>query len=90
MTTAPRTAASLRADIATVARQMNDWGIEGRLDSDTEADMLGEIADLEEELAEVEHPEWSAPTGGINIPLACRAFGLTEEELDKWLGEEAA
>ena len=88
--TAP-TAAQLRAEIATVARQMREWGIEGRLDSDQEAEMKAEIYEMEIELNALEPVrDRYAPTGGINIPLACRAFGLTPEALDKWLGEEAA
>jgi hypothetical protein len=91
--TAP-TAAQLRVEIATVARQMNEWGIEGRLDSDQEAEMKAEIYEMKLELNALEEMEpvrdRYAPTGGINISLACQAFGLTPEALDKWLGEEAA
>jgi hypothetical protein len=90
--TAP-TAAQLRAEIATVARQMREWGIEGRLDSDTEAEMKAEIYEMEVELNALEEmepvPDKYAPTGGLNLPFACKAFGLTPEALDKWLGEEA-
>ena len=50
-------AAELKSEIAHLHRLMNGWLIEGRLDWDTEADMKAEIADLEEALSDLEHPE---------------------------------
>jgi hypothetical protein len=47
----PLTPSQIKAEIATIRRQMSDWLIEGRLDCETEADMLARIAELEEELA---------------------------------------
>jgi hypothetical protein len=88
--TAP-TAAQLRAEIASTKARMHDWLCEGRLDSDTEREMLGEITDMENELEEIESmepvPDKYAPTGGLNIPLCMAAFGMSEEELDKVFGE---
>jgi hypothetical protein len=83
----PLTAAEIAREIATLRRQMNDWLIEGRLDAETEADMLGQIADLEWDAehpdgVEVDHPyvEKYAPTGGLNVDLFVKAFGKTPEE----------
>ena len=47
-------ATELKSEIAHLHRLMNGWLIEGRLDADTEEDVLGEIADLEEKLLEIE------------------------------------
>lgn len=47
-------ATEIRNEIARLKRVMNDWLCEGRLDSDTERDMLGEIADLYDDLSDLE------------------------------------
>lgn len=71
----------IRNEIARLQRQMSDWNIEGRLDSDTEADIQAEIAGLHNDLYIATHPEQFAPTGGLNVPLFVAAIGSTPEEL---------
>ena len=70
----------IRNEIATLLRQMNDWQIEGRLDSEAEAEIKGEISDLQGDLYDAEHPEQYAPTGAFNEALFFAAFGKTPEE----------
>lgn len=78
------TASELRAEIARLQRVMSDWNIEGRLDSDTEADIKAEIDDLYDDLSDIEQtriePEYAA-TGGLNLDLFAKAIGATPEEL---------
>ncbi len=74
------TSSEIRNEIARLKRQMREWLIEGRLDSDVEADMQAEISDLEGDLRVMEHPEDYAPTGGLNEALFVAAFGRTPEE----------
>ena len=85
------TPAEIRNEIARLKTQMHDWSCEGRLDSDTERDMLEEIADMECEIEELESMEpvrdKYAPTGGLNFLLCMKAFGMSLDELDEWLGE---
>ena len=47
-------AAEIKSEIARLHRVMNGWLVEGRLDADTEADILGEIRDIEDEITDLE------------------------------------
>lgn len=49
--------ATLRAEIARLTRQRNEWNILGWSDWDSDAEIAGQIADLEEALYVAEHPE---------------------------------
>lgn len=78
------TSATLRAEIARLTRQRNDWNILGWSDWDQDAEIAAEIADLEEELYRLEHPEeYAAPFTDAQIDAAQermeRLLGFTEE-----------
>lgn len=75
------TDAEIAADIATLKRQMSDWNIEGRLDSDTEADLIDEIEALQEELSIREQDRAPAGGGGFNADLFTFLMGATPEEV---------
>lgn len=79
-----RSPAELTAEIGRLKRVMSDWNIEGRLDSDTEADMIGEIEDLQGDLYTLTDAEADS-TGGFNVPLFTAAMGASPEEI---FGEE--
>lgn len=68
MTSAP----ALRAEIARLTRQRNEWNILGWVDPDPDfdwdADLKAQISDLEEELHDLEHPEADVP-----LPLSTAA-----------------
>ena len=72
------TAAEIRNEIARLKRQMREWELEGRLDADVEAEMQGEILDLQDELYALS--DEPAGGGGLNVPLFVAAFGRTPEE----------
>jgi len=50
-------ASALRAEIARLTRQRNEFNILGWSDWDSDAEIAAEIADLEEALYVAEHPE---------------------------------
>ncbi len=75
-------AAMIRREIETIRRRMHDWLQAAALDAETEADMKGEISDLEDMLYDLEPPrDKYAPTGGLNMDLFEKAFGTTPEKL---------
>lgn len=74
-------ATEIGAEIARLQRQMSDWLIEGRLDSDVEAEIIAEIEALQEDLFQFHGEERLAPTGGFNVALFTAAMGATPEEI---------
>lgn len=78
------TPATLRAEIARLTRQRNEWNILGLSDWDSDAEIAGEIADLEDDLYRLEHAaEYDAPFTDAQIDAAQermgRLLGFTEE-----------
>ena len=82
------TDAEIAADIAALKRIMSDWSAEGRLDSDTEADLIAEIEGLQEELSVRQDQRTPVSPGGIDMNKFALAMGVTPEELG-WDGEAA-
>lgn len=62
------TPATLRAEIARLTRQRNEFNILGWSDWDQDADLKAQISDLESELYDLEHPEADVP-----LPLSTAA-----------------
>jgi len=77
------TATEIRSEIARLKRQMREWAFDGRLDSDVEADMKAEIADLQDDLTQfldMAEDFRAAPTAGLDEALFFAAFGRTPAE----------
>lgn len=81
------TPAALRTEIARLTRQRNEWNILGWSDWDSDAEIAGEIADLEGELYRLEHAaEYDAPFTDAQIDAAqermANLLGFTDADLD--------